>query len=955
MAEGATKKGPNKKKGKGDGLSQKMDSLSLDGSGDKRTLSLFPARPPRALGAIAPGTKVDLLTNLFKISLLKSKPIYRYPVNTEIEKYEDEAVQGKDPATTVQRKLGRDIRRAAVQEAIKTWIIENKPNDYSKSLEFNYVLDNTAANLFGLFNMFAKPGSNKSQEFRVKLNLDTFKEGKVVKEPRYFRVKIFEGTLINMSVLFDFCTQKPRNSDIAIIQEHLRTLDVLLRGKICTMPHNVLTKTGVFPCLKENQAKIGDGVLLTKGYVLSARPTESGVVVNVANTFAPFHEEIDLTDLLLSRCGRSWDLNKPLPKDKLENFKKELINKQVEAKHKNFGTEKRPHYRKYRVGDITGSSLDKFTLVDKKTKAISEITIADYFHKEYNYKIKYPKLPCVVDKGRKLPIEVCHLIDKQRVMRKMTPEETANTIKKAALPPQEHFQMVEKNAKEVFKNRAPLNDFGFEFTPEFIKVQGREIAPLRLIGGTKKDITPFEGGYNVNSDKFYKPAKVAKWGMLFLVDGSVEREMGRDPTLYTAKFSDLYCSAGRNKGVQVNPMVGMQTVNMRLDEPKFKQSLKEQFKAMNKFKLDHVIIVLPEGCPDWIYRYVQYLEVSHQEGRGPNENWTRVSCLKFKNYMSKIIQDRFNGSMFLSNLWLKYNTKLGGINFVLKEDRNRAFLQDGYLFLSVDVCHPAPGDKLIQSVAAVVGMWDLTNPNFSYCTRMRVQKKVGKDNSTIEEVGELGIMVGEVLDSYHERKKRYPTNIMILRDGVSEGQFKIVLNSELARVHAQVSNVYGKSKQPLPKISCLVVQKRHRVRFIREKPVSTRKGDDYNIQPGTVVDTTVVHPNDFSFYIAPHKAIQGTSRAAHIYVILDEIRMSQDQAQEMVYALSFLSPRCTKSTSIPTPVNLADLAAERGKNIVISWNDDNPGKLSDAERIQKLNNFLSNLADRNYKNTLFYI
>lgn len=966
--ESQVSKGPKKgRKPKGkqvDDLSHQMGSMKVGGSGDSTSLSLFPARPPRTTKP--PGTPVKLWVNLFKMSLVHNKPIYRYTVNTEIErddskveKPEEEKGAKKNPEPSVQKKLGRDILRAAVDEAIKTWIEESKPQRQSSArLEFHYVYDNTAANVYALFDMFAKPAMGPSQEFRVKLQLDTYKDSTIVKEPKYFRVKIFKGTQMDMSRLFDFCTMKPQSSDIKLVLEHLRTLNVILRGRLQTMPCNVMTPTSVFPFLEDNQTKLNPNVLLNKGFFMSARPSEGGLVLNVANTVAAFHEEVDLVDLL-KMFDRRLDLTKTVSKDLIDKVKKEILNKQIEARHKNYGSKDRPHYRKYRVQDITGSSLDKFTLVDKNTRTTKEVTIADYFFMEYKVKLKFPKLPCVVDKGRKLPIEVCHLIDKQRVMRKMTPEETSEIIKQAAVKPEVYFQRLKKNVQNIQENSQPLNNFGMKFEVNPVEVEGRELAPLLLTAGNKKEIKPNDGQYRVDSEKFFLPAIVNKWGLLFLRNRSLENCF-RDPNHMLAsasRFSQLYCLAGQRKGVSVGPLdkSNVTCLELHIDENKMKTVLKQYFKGINDSKLDHVIIVLPEGCPDWIYRYVQFLEVSPQVGRKSNEKWTRVSCLKLKNFMVKIINSKDEGKMFISNLWLKYNTKLGGINFVLKEDRTRPFLQDGYLFVSVDVCHPAPGDKLIQSVAAVVGMWDLTNNNFSYCTRMRVQKKVRKDNSTIEEVGELGDMVGEVLDSYLARKKKYPANIMILRDGVSEGQFKIVLESELGKVHQKVSNKYNLVKQALPKISCLVVQKRHRVRFIRQQPKQGFKGPDFNIQPGTVVDSTIVHPIDFSFYIAPHKAIQGTSRAAHIYVISNDIKLSQDQAQEMVHALSYLSPRCTKSTSIPTPVNLADLAAERGKNIVISWNDDNRIKLTEDERLSKLNAFLSNLADSNYKNTLFYI
>lgn len=52
-----------------------------------------------------------------------------------------------------------------------------------------------------------------------------------------------------------------------------------------------------------------------------------------------------------------------------------------------------------------------------------------------------------------------------------------------------------------------------------------------------------------------------------------------------------------------------------------------------------------------------------------------------------------------------------------------------------------------------------------------------------------------------------------------------------------------------PKITFVVVQKRHHARFF---PVDPRDADRTgNCQPGTVVDTDIVHPFEFDFCMCP--------------------------------------------------------------------------------------------------------
>lgn len=926
-------------------------------AGSKVQLQLFPTKPPRPPNQRPPGRPVDLITNLFMMSVKQNKPIHRYGVNIEFE--DDEAKEGSSKASgdgaqpRVKKALkNQEIRRNALDQAMRTWIKNNKPEKYDQRLVYNYIFDANGSTVYTLFSM----PNNPDHAFRVKLNLEAIIEGKLSTEERYLRVTLSKGEEINLRVLLDYCMSRTQ-SDMSLIQEHIRAVNVIMRGKICTLSNMVLTPTNVYPFTGQNQFKISEGVKIVKGYSMSARPSECGLVLNVANSFGAFHEEVNLIDLLSKRFFVR-DLTKALSQDVIEKLKREICTKQIEATHINYGTQKKPHFRKYRVGDICGNSEEKFTLVDKATKTTSQITIKDYFKKEYGITIKFPKLPCIVDRGRKLPLEVCHLIDKQRVVRKMDPEETAAIIKHAAVRPEIHFNQINESVKMIKDESRPIQDFGLDFDTKPIEVTGRELEPIGLVDGTGKGIAPRGGQYMGN--RFFKPATVNKWVITFLVDRFVKMDLdrGQQNRLSEQRFSQLYVQGGIAKGVMVDRMVNPAADCIFLDkpDPEIKAMLKRYFNHLNKSKIDHAIIVLPRNCPEWMYRYLQYLEVSCGEGRGENERWTRTSCIKYENYQRKIVNDRDNGRMFISNLWLKYNTKLGGINYVLKNDNRFSFLQDGFIFISIDVCHPAPGDKLSQSVAAVVGMWDLTNINMSFCTRIRVQKKQRADHSTIEEVGEVGAMVDEVLGAYSMRKKKLPSKIVIIRDGVSEGQYKMVLQNELGRVKSAMQNKYANQKQNVAPLTCMVVQKRHKVRFMRKVAVTTPRGPDFNIQPGTVVDSKITHPTDFSFYLAPHKAIQGTSKAAHIYMICDENKFSQDEAQAMVHALSYLSPRCTKSTSIPTPVNLADLAAEQGKNLVVSWADDRANqRMSEDEKITKVNEFLAKMADSNYKNTLYYV
>lgn len=71
-----------------------------------------------------------------------------------------------------------------------------------------------------------------------------------------------------------------------------------------------------------------------------------------------------------------------------------------------------------------------------------------------------------------------------------------------------------------------------------------------------------------------------------------------------------------------------------------------------------------------------------------------------------------------------------------------------------------------------------------------------------------------------------------------------------------------------PKITIIVVSRAHKVVFF---PTSDADADrSGNCPPGTVVDTTVVSPVDFDFYLYGHAGLLGTSKPAHYNVLFDE-------------------------------------------------------------------------------------
>lgn len=196
------------------------------------------------------------------------------------------------------------------------------------------------------------------------------------------------------------------------------------------------------------------------------------------------------------------------------------------------------------------------------------------------------------------------------------------------------------------------------------------------------------------------------------------------------------------------------------------------------------------------------------------------------------------------------------------------------MILGIDVNHPAPvkqqkenssnkeEDKEFESIAAVVGSVD---KNFCiYPASILRQKKKGKRG--LELVYHLNKPINELLKEYKKRNNgKLPSKLIIFRDGISDGQFSKVSQHELDEIRKACTNIQQGYN---PTISYIVVQKRHQTRFFPiniEDQAKPRTNE--NVPPGTVVDSVIVTPDKFDYFICSHLGIQ--VRLKNIYFFLN--------------------------------------------------------------------------------------
>ena len=86
-----------------------------------------------------------------------------------------------------------------------------------------------------------------------------------------------------------------------------------------------------------------------------------------------------------------------------------------------------------------------------------------------------------------------------------------------------------------------------------------------------------------------------------------------------------------------------------------------------------------------------------------------------------------------------------------------------------------------------------------------------------------------------------------------------------------------------------------------------------NCPSGTVIDTDIVHPTEFDFYLQSHGGLLGTSRPCHYSVLLDENKFAPDALQQLSFSLCHVYARSTRAVSLPSPVYYADIVCYRAR------------------------------------------
>jgi eukaryotic translation initiation factor 2C len=683
-----------------------------------------------------------------------------------------------------------------------------------------------------------------------------------------FKITIKYASQIDLQSLVQYMTN---GTSLDPPQKAIQAVDIVLRN--VSSFRFLQAGRSFFSPPNDGAVQLGGGLELWYGFYQSAslgwKP-----FVNIDVAHKGFPSARNVVEIIVDVCRlRHEDLQKGLTDRQKADFLNYIRGLKIDYMLKNIPTSKRT----YKVNGITKSAVEQFFELDDKRS----ISVAEYYARQKKTTLLYPHLPCLhVGSVNRLnpiyvPAELCSVTKGQVINRTMNETQKSNMMTQIKTTTDIRKRKILETLKLVGFNEDPcMKEFGFSINDQFEKVEAHVLEAPKLQYnvhvGEKNAVKPEKGVWNPLV--FVSSCKLSHWIILNLNKFTNEDNLWQ----FTVEMQKV----GRNLGMDIDPPFATK----HMPPPTRNTYQLTEFLSTVKKKVQLLVVVVPDrgDC----YAKVKQIAEIH--------TGVLTQCVKGSTL------SRLNPAI-CSNILLKINSKLNGVNHIFAPVSRIPCLRRPIMIVGADVTHPSPQQTEIPSIAAVSASHDSTT--FRYNVQIRLQPP------KTEIIEDLENVIRQQLEIFCRYNSCKPERILFFRDGVGEGQFAQVLNSELNAIRRACSSIHQEYK---PRVTFLVVQKRHHTRLFPRR--EDADGRNKNVPPGTVVDREITHPTEVDFYIVSHSSNQGVSRPTRYHLLWnDDDNMTVNEIQEITYNLCHMFSRCTRSVSYPAPTYYAHLGAKRAR------------------------------------------
>ncbi|KAF7287303.1 hypothetical protein GWI33_001668 [Rhynchophorus ferrugineus] len=522
----------------------------------------------------------------------------------------------------------------------------------------------------------------------------------------------------------------------------------------------------------------------------------------------------------------------------------------------------RYNYKTYIIHDILWDMTPKDTFQTSDGRSLSFI---DYYKNQYKLEIKDHDQPLFLNrKSVKVPgslqkedrmvcliPELCYLTALSDSMRSdfSLMKEVAQCTK---VSPQQRLLALKNyidNVKNCAKAQEILEQWGLSLASDNIQLVGRELDAEMIVLGKGKTISAgFNADWNreLSNNSALMPVDILEWIVFYTAQDAV------------------------NANEFVRNMERLsKTIGCRINAPRMEKLPNDQthtYVNYVKNKITNSTQVAVFICPTM--RLDRYCVIK------------KLCCTELP-VASQVINSRtLSRSDKLNSITLKIalqiNCKLGGSLWTVR------FPFRGWMVCGIDVYHGTQNQSVCGFVCNV-------NEHF---TRWF--------SSAIFQSKELGdfyqIAFTRALEEYKSHCAAYPSKIIIIRDGVGDGQLDYCKQYELR----QFENVL-KSFDIEATICFIVVQKRINTRLFAENAK--------NPPPGTIVDHTITRKYLYDFFMVAQNVRHATVNPTHYIVLHNSSQLKPDHIQKLCYKLCHMYYNWPGTIKVPAPCQYAHKCA----------------------------------------------
>lgn len=317
--------------------------------------------------------------------------------------------------------------------------------------------------------------------------------------------------------------------------------------------------------------------------------------------------------------------------------------------------------------------------------------IAHFFALEFNITLQFPDLP-VVDTGSRarpiyIPSELCE-IEPGQPYGKLDDQEVAQMIKFACNKPGLTAAFIQNEGLAAFKftqatQAAPIKGFGITIAEEMTAVPGRELPPPSLSYKVGKPNVR-DGSWNILDIKFHRGVVIQRACVLVVRDGGRDKFNGpADPEL--KNVVDAFFKKLKDCGITITTPPKVIFTEMlpapNQDPGRVKalahiaDTIKKNMEPRNKA----LTFVLLSRVDKFIYPGIKTL--------GDVKLGIHTVHMLLDKVLPKAPNQR---DQYYSNIALKVNSKLGGIDHKLDGSAMAWLNKKPTMMIGMDVTHPGP-------------------------------------------------------------------------------------------------------------------------------------------------------------------------------------------------------------------------------------------------------------------------